>query len=165
MKINILMGTALSLLLSFSLQAAELKIGVVDNARLFSEAPQAELASKRLREEFEPKEKKLLATQKNIQAQNERLVRDGDIMSVSERETLEREVKSALRELQMNDADLKEEFAARQKKEMSILRDSLMNAIKTLAKEEEYDIILYEGVSYASPAVDITDRVLQRLAQ
>jgi len=152
------------LLLSMGVQAADLKIGYVDNVRLFTEAPQAQAAQQRIMDQFKPLEQKLLAKQKNIQMQDERLQRDGAIMSPSERENLQRELKKAVRELQLEDAQLKEDFAAAQRKEQGALRETLMSAIQELAKAEGYDLVLYEGAAYVEPSLDITSKVLKSLA-
>ncbi len=155
----------LGLLLPVGVQAGDLKIGFVDNVRLFTEAPQAKAAQQRIMDRFKPLEQKLLAKQKNIQMQDERLQRDGAIMSPTERENLQRELKKAVMELQLEDAQLKEDFAAAQKREQAALREALMGAIQKLAQEEGYDLVLYDGVSYAAPALDITSKVLESLAQ
>ncbi len=152
-----------SVLFPALVQAADLKVGVVNNVRLFQEAPQAEKASVRLREEFQSREAELFAKEKNIQIQEERLKRDGAIMSVAERDKLEREIKNSWRELQLEDSNLKEEFTARQQREMANLRDELTQAIQALAAEEGYDLVLYEGVTYVKPSLDITDKILDRL--
>ncbi len=144
-------------------QAADMKIGVVDNIRLFTEAPQAIEANRRIMEKFRPLEQKLLDKQKNIKAQDERLQRDGAIMSAAEREKLQRDLKKAVRELQLEDAQLKEDFTAAQQKEQAKLKALLMEAIQELAQEEGYDLVLYDGVSYAAPGMNITDKVLERL--
>ena len=34
-----------------------------------------------------------------------------------------------------------------------------------LAKENKYDLIVYQGVAYASPAIDITDLVIKSLGK
>ena len=52
--------TAAALVLPLSLaQAADLKIGFVSVAKILSSAPQAEAASKRLEQEFAPRQKGL----------------------------------------------------------------------------------------------------------
>jgi len=153
----------LAVLLVPAIQAAELKVGVVNNVRLFQESPQAEAASIRLREEFQPREAKLFSQEKNIKAQEERLKRDGAVMSAEARDKLEREIKNAWRELQLDDSNLKEEFAARQQQEMAKLREELTLEIQNMAKEEGFDLILYDGVTYVTPSLDVTEKVLSRL--
>jgi len=37
--------------------------------------------------------------------------------------------------------------------------------IEKLAKEKKYDLIIYQGVAYASPTMDITDMVITSLGK
>jgi Skp family chaperone for outer membrane proteins len=39
----------------------------------------------------------------------------------------------------------------------------VFNEIQTFAREENYDLLLIEGVAHASARVDVTDRILARL--
>jgi Skp family chaperone for outer membrane proteins len=32
-----------------------------------------------------------------------------------------------------------------------------------LGKEQNYDLIVYEGIAFASPSIDLTDKVLDKL--
>jgi len=43
------------------------------------------------------------------------------------------------------------------------LQKSLMQEVETFAKTQGYDLILGDGVLYATGAVDVTAQVLQRL--
>ncbi|MEJ2554125.1 MAG: OmpH family outer membrane protein [Gammaproteobacteria bacterium] len=36
-------------------------------------------------------------------------------------------------------------------------------AIERIGKEQHYDLIVYEGVAYASHSIDLTDQVLDKL--
>lgn len=143
--------------------AADTKIGFVNRVKLLKEAPQAEEASKRLQKEFEPREKQLLATQKKVNEKEERFVKDSEILSPGERQKQERDILSDKRELKLAETELKEDFAIRQSEEMSKIQTLLIDAIQQVGKDEQFDLILYEGVSYASPRVDITDKVIERL--
>lgn len=143
--------------------AAETKIGFVNRVKLLKEAPQAEEASKRLQKEFEPREKQLIASQKKLGDKEERFVKDSEILSPGERQKQERELLSEKREFKQAETDLKEDFAIRQSEEMSKIQALLIDAIQQVGKDEQFDLIMYEGVSYASPRVDITDKVIERL--
>lgn len=143
--------------------AGEFKVGFVNRVKLLKEAPQAEEASKRLQKEFEPREKQLLATQKKVNEKEERFVKDSEILSPSERQKQERDILSDKREFKLAETELKEDFAIRQSEEMSKIQALLIDAIQQVGKDEQFDLIMYEGVSYASPRVDITDKVIERL--
>ncbi|MDH5435904.1 MAG: OmpH family outer membrane protein, partial [Gammaproteobacteria bacterium] len=92
----------LCLMAGFALQnvaLAELKVGAVNAAMILEKAPQAEQARKQLEKEFAPRDKKLVNLQKEIKANDDKLVRDGAVMSESARVKMEREIISQKREL------------------------------------------------------------------
>ena len=43
------------------------------------------------------------------------------------------------------------------------VRQSVMAAVETLAEEEGYDLVVGQGALYASDAVNLTERVLDRM--
>lgn len=144
-------------------ESAEIKIGFVNRVKLLKEAPQADEASKRLQKEFEPREKQLIANQKKASEKEERFVKDSEVLSPTERQKQEQEIVSDKRQLKLAETELKEDFAIRQSEEMSKIQALLIDAIQQVGKDEQFDLILYEGVSYASPRVDITDKIIDRL--
>lgn len=54
----------------------DLKIGVVNAARLLDEAPQAERARKRLEEEFQPRDRAVLQAQRRVRDLEDQLMTD-----------------------------------------------------------------------------------------
>ncbi len=62
----------LGLLLAANVSYADLKIGFVNIPAVLEKAPQAEKAKKRLEQEFSPRDKQLVAQQKEIQALEEK---------------------------------------------------------------------------------------------
>ena len=155
----------LVLMLPVLASAADMRIGFVNVAKLLDQAPQSEDASQRLKAEFEPRQEKIVAVQRKLREQEERLLRDGDVMSGDERQKLERAIKDDLRELKRMDTEFKEDYGDRQREEMNKVQDVFMNAIRKLAEDEKYDLILTEGVAYVSPKSDVTDLLLKRLGK
>jgi outer membrane protein len=86
-------------------------------------------------------------------------------MSEEEKQKQERQLVSAKRELRLKETELREDFTIRRNQEMSKVWEVLRNSIQSYGKENDYDLILFEGVSYASPDVDVTDQILERLKQ
>lgn len=142
---------------------AELKIGFVNAVQIMDSAPQVEEANSRLEQEFAPRQKKLVNDQKKIKEMEERLAKDSSIMSASESMKLSREARDKGRELQREQEEFREDYSIRRNEELDKLQKKLIQVIQTLAKEEKFDLILSEGVVWASPQVDITDKVLERL--
>jgi len=143
--------------------AEEIRIGFVNVARVLQQAPQAEQAKKRLEREFAPRDKRLVAMQKELKKLEEKLARDAAVMSDSERRKLERDILAKQRELKRAREEFREDFNLRRNEELGKLQRQVFEAVKSLAKEENYDLLLTDGVVYASDRVDVTDKVLKRL--
>lgn len=147
-------------------QAAELKIGFVNAAQILDKAPQAELARSRLEKEFAPRDKSLVDAQKSLRSLEEKLARDSAVMGDSERRNLERDILAQQRELKRAQDEFREDFNIRRNEELGSLQRQVYEAIVSLAKEEQFDLIVNDGaVIYASEQVDITDQVLRRLTK
>lgn len=153
----------LGLLMSANSQAADLKIGFVNVARLLEKAPQAEQAKKELEREFSPRDKKLVAEQKDIKQVEERLSKDAAVMSDVEREKLEKEVMKRMRELKSAQEEFRQDFNLRRNEELTQLQKEIFEAIQSLAKEDNFDLLLTDGVVYASDAIDVTSKVESKL--
>jgi|SRR3972149_5947879 len=152
------------LMLQLSLaSAAELKLGYVDAARLLDEAPQAGVASDMLKQEFATRENELIAAQQEIKKLEDKLARDGVIMTESEQKKAEQDLLSRKRELRRKQEELKEDFNIRRNDEIGKLQTFIKRAIEEVGKEGKYDLIFYEGISFANPGLDITAKVLHRL--
>jgi outer membrane protein len=151
------------LLMGTDALAREVKIGFVNVAQVLQEAPQAEAARKRLEQEFAPRDKRLVNQQKELEQLQEKLNRDAAVMSDAERGKLEREILSKQRDLKRAQDEFREDFNIRRNEELGKLQREIFEAIKALAKDEEYDLLLTDGVVYASDQIDVTEKVKQRL--
>jgi len=142
---------------------ADLKIGYVNASRLLDESPQAEEVSKRLKQEFSGKESDLLSKQNELKKLQDKMTRDGSVMSESEHSKLERDIVSLQRDLQRTNDEFREDLNLRRNEEMNKLLAVIQTAIEGLGKEQKYDLIVYEGVAFASSSIDLTDKVLEKL--
>lgn len=143
--------------------AAGVKIGVINAASLLEKAPQAESAKKRLEKEFAPRDKKLVAQQKEIKRLEDKLKRDSAVMSEDGRRKIERDILAKRRDMKRAQEEFREDLNIRRNEVLAELQKEVMDSIRALAKSEKYDIILSDGVVFAGPKVDITERVLQFL--
>ena len=142
---------------------AELKVGAVNIVKILEKAPQTELAKKQLEKEFAARDKKLVSLQKKIKANDDKLVRDGAVMSESERIKMEREIISQKREVKRKQDEFREDLNIRNNEEFGKVQKRIYEAIVAHAKKEKYDLIIGDGVIYASDTVDITEQVIKRL--
>ncbi len=154
----------LGLLVVANVSYAELKIGFVNIPAVLEKAPQAEKAKKRLELEFSPRDKQLVAQQKEIQSREERMARDASVMSDSQRSNLEKEILNKKRDAKRSQQEFSEDFNARRNEELGKLQRRIVEAIRSIAKEQRYDLLLTDGVIYASEQIDVTAQVQKKLS-
>ncbi len=144
--------------------AADLNVGFVQVSRLLTEPPQVKTMLKKLKAEFARRNDKLTAQQKQIKKLEQKLGKEGSIMSASEAKRLERDILSRRLKLKNAREELQQEKQLRQSEEVDRLRKVISEVIADVAKREKLDIVLESGVTWASDRADITSRVLDRLA-
>lgn len=157
----ILFGAALQF--SPALALAQVKVGFVNISKVLDKAPQAESARERIEKEFAPRDRELLDQQKEIRAMEDKLVKDGAVMSATERQRRESEIRSLKREIRRLQDEFREDLNLRRSQELSKLQRKVTEVIQELAKAEQYDLIVTDGVIYAGERVDITDKIIGRL--
>ena len=146
-----------------SLALAEQKIAFVNQARLLQKAPQAESARTKLQKEFAKRDKSLVSLQKKIKTSTEKLQKDSAILSTEELNKLKRKITLLNRDLERDKSAFQEDLSIRQNEELIKLQKSVLESIQTIAEKEKYDLILSEGIIFASKRVDITDKILSQL--
>ena len=109
------------------------------------------------------REDELVAEQKELQRLEERLSRDGPIMSEIERRKLERDILSRKRDLRRARDDFREDVNIRRNEEIARLLEVVQEAIEAVGREQKFDLIVYEGIAYASTSIDLTELILERL--
>lgn len=152
-------------MLSANVLAADLKIGFVNAPKVLEQAPQAEAAQKALQKEFSPRDKAIIEGQKEVRKLEDKLARDGVIMSEKERRKLERDIVSRKRDLKREQEEFREDLNIRRNEAFEKIRNIVRDAINEIAKTEKYDLIVGEGVIYADGRIDITDKIVARLKQ
>ena len=142
---------------------AEVKVGFVNVAKVLELAPQAEAARNRIEREFAPKDRELLEQQKEVRGLEDRLVKNAAVLSEAERQRQEAEIRASKRELRRAQDEFREDLNLRRSQELSKLQQKVTEVIQALAKAENYDLIVSDGVIFAGQRVDITDMILERL--
>jgi len=143
--------------------AADLKIGVVNAGVVLDKSPQKAAALARLEKEFASRSQSLEAKHRALRAAQEKLNKDGAILGAEERRDKERDILSDQRELQRLQDEYSEDLSIRRNEELRELEKDIAETIVDLAKQESFDLILYQGVIFASDKVDLTDKVLEKL--
>lgn len=155
---------ALGLIASAGVAAAELKIGFLSTERVLRESAPAVRSQKKLEREFEKREADLKKMDRQLRDLQAVLERDGATMSETDRTNKSRELSNLTREFQRNERSFREDVNLRKNEELASLQERADKIIKQIADVEKFDLILQEPVVWASPRIDITDRVIKLLA-
>jgi outer membrane protein len=145
-------------------QAADYKIGFVNGERLLREAAPAKRAQAKLEKEFAGRQADLQKLDKQVQALQQSLDRDGTTMSESDRRNKERDLANMTRDLQRSQREFREDLNLRKNEELASMQERANKVIQQIAVDEKFDLIVQEPVIYASPRIDITDRVIKALS-
>jgi outer membrane protein len=143
--------------------AQEIKIGVVNVTVLMEQAPQAKVAMDALQEEFAPRQRTILAKQQELEDKTEKAQRDAAVMGETERRNVEKDLRDLQRDLQRMQDEFREDLNLRRNEELGNLQRSLLKEVQDYAEAEGYDLIVGDGVLYASTAVNVTEMVLKSM--
>jgi outer membrane protein len=143
----------------------EYKIGVVNAVRILEQSPQAKKTSALIENEFSPRDKQLIAEQRELQTMEERLSKDAAIMNETERKGLERDIINKRRDLKRSEDEFREDLTFRRNEELAKIQNEIINAIQIVARQNNFDLVLSDGVIFASAKIDMTDLVIKYLTE
>ena len=138
---------------------AALKIGVINVSRLLEQSPQAEAVTKKLSDEFAPRQRDIQAAQARLQQQQDRFQKDAPVMGEEERLNLERQIRDGQRDLQRTQNEYLEDLNARRNEEVGKLQRDVLLKVQDFASAQKFDLVLGDAI-YVSKALDITEQVL-----
>ena len=147
---SVLSAAVLGLAMLAPVGAADLRIGVVNMERILRDSLSAAQAGERLNAEGMRRQEEIDALTKRFKQRLERFEKGASDMSESERVTARRS------------REARDEFNQRRNEEVLLLQGRAGRIIQQIAETEKFDLVLYEFF-YASPKVDITDRVMKAL--
>jgi outer membrane protein len=153
------------MIFTMSVHAAELKVGYVQVDKILQEAPQTAESGKKLEKEFSPRSQELDRMAKQIKDLESALDKDGLTITEADRRSKERDVQNIKTEFQRKQRELREDINLRKNEELGSLQDRINKAVQSVAKAENYDLVMYSGVAYAADKIDITDKVLKLLGK
>jgi len=161
-KLVSLVVVCLMLGTSFALQA-EVKIAVVNYNRVMTEAPRVKSATAAIDSEFKLKRDQLAAKANEIKALQDNFKRDFETMSEDQKRVKSEEFRAKAEEFSAKEKQLVQEFNKKRNEKLEEIQQLLNSQINSLAVEKGYDLILTQGIAYASSSVDITDSLIARL--
>ncbi len=139
------------------------KIGVVDINRLLSESPQFNVAREKLDDEFAPRRREIVAMQTAFEEKAAKLQKDLEVMGGEEREAAQRELRNEERAILRAQTEFREDSELRNNEVLRVVQKDVIREVVAYGESEDFDLILVEGIVYASDRVNITQHVLERL--
>jgi outer membrane protein len=154
------------MLLANSVMAADQKIAVVNFQEIMGKIPQTAALMQSLEAEF--KDEKIIITQleKDIKYNQEKLKRDGALMSKKEKDDLNVKIQGLFTEYQTKGKALQDKASQRQNQETNKIIALVRQAVDSIAIKEKYDLVLsQQAVIYAKPGNSLTDAVVERVSK
>ena len=151
--------------LSVSAEMEIFKIGYVVVEKVLKEAPQTAASNIKLEKEFKSRTDDLQKKVKAIQKQEKDFNKNSVTMSTDDRQKAQKKIQNSKIEIQRIERELREDIDIRRREEIGKLQQKINEAIEEMAKTDKYDLILYQGVAYASKEIDITDKLIKVLGK
>ena len=158
---RIVCAVVLGLVFVATAEAQQLRIGYVDMKKVLDNAPQVLAGRERLDQEFRARNDSIELDEVRANALEARLAQ-GD-MTADSRVQLERDLREMRRNITRRKEDLADELSFRRTEEVQNLEDQINIAVQEIAERNGFDLIVSSPVIYASPALDITDMILEQL--
>lgn len=138
------------------------RIGFVSTERIFRDATPAKIATAKIEQEFSKRDKELQDLATRIKTLSDKLDKDAPVLSESDRVRRQRELSDLDKDFQRKQREFREDLNQRRNEELSAVLERANRVIKQIAEAEKFDIVFQEAV-YASPRIDITDKVIKAL--
>ena len=148
---------------AFAQAPAATRIGYVDMKRLLDNAPQVVAGRQKLEREFAPRDTALKGDEKRLQELRERQQREGATLATTDADALKREIDALDRSIKRNRDGMRNDLKSRSDQELDKSWREINDAVVEFAREQGFDLIVPSPVVFASPRVDVTDQVLERL--
>jgi outer membrane protein len=138
------------------------KLGFVNTERILRDAQPAQRAQKKIEAEFQKRDQELAKIATELKRMQDDLDKNAMTMSESQRRNREREFADLNRDFQRKQREFREDLNQRRNEELAQVVELANRVIRQIAEQEKYDIIFQDAV-FASPRIDITDKVIKAL--
>jgi outer membrane protein len=145
-------------------QAQGTKLGFVNTERILRDSSPAKAAQSKIEGEFKKRNDDLERLAGNLRSAAQKFEKDAPVLSESDRNKRQRELANMDAELQRKRREFQEDFNRRRNEEFASIVEKANVAIKHIAEQDNYDIIIQDAVT-VNPRIDITDKVIQSLGK
>ena len=138
------------------------KFGFVNTERILRDAVPAQRAQKKIEAEFQKRDQELARVADQLKRMQEEMEKNSVTMSETQRRAKERDFADLNRDFQRKQREFREDLNQRRNEELAQVVEQANRVIRQIAEQEKFDIIFQDAV-FASPRIDITDKVIKAL--
>ena len=138
------------------------KFGFVNTERILRDAQPAQRAQKKIEAEFQKRDQELAKIAEQLKRMQDDLDKNAVTMGEAQRRNREREFADLNRDFQRKQREFREDLNQRRNEELAQVVELANRVIRQIAEQEKFDIIFQDAV-FASPRIDITDKVIKAL--
>jgi outer membrane protein len=138
------------------------KLGFVNTERILRDAGPAQRAQKKIEAEFQKRDQELAKIAEQLKRMQDDIDKNGMTMGETQRRNREREFADMNRDFQRKQREFREDLNQRRNEELAGVVELANRVIRQIAEQEKFDIIFQDAV-FASPRIDITDKVIKAL--
>ncbi|MCB1644503.1 MAG: OmpH family outer membrane protein [Pseudomonadales bacterium] len=145
---------------------AEMKVAVVDVQAAILNSEEAKRLLQQIQTEFKADEDRIRKIQAEVTALYEKMQKDGEVMSDSEKRRIQQEIESKNNDFVYNRQKLQRQVEDRQKELFAGTDQKVQKAIEELVLNEDYDLIIpRQAALYVGDLLNITRKVTEKLNQ
>jgi outer membrane protein len=163
---NLLCATLLLSLVAPAASAADFKVGVVDVEYVVLNSKRGKSAKKKLKKIFDKKQASLDKKQTKLLEMKKQLENPSAMQSQDQLRAIAQEYQKGVMELQEAFVKNQQGIAKKEIELMQPILEELEKVLEKIANSEKLDLIMnrsQQGVIFAKPALDITQKVLKAL--
>lgn len=164
MKKNILFAALVSLSLSVSAHAADIKIGTVNFQKALNEVEQGKKAKSALKAEFDAKQKKLQVQEDELKKMQAEFEKQKAVLSQDALIAKQKTFQEKYAELQKNFAGYRDELMGRESKMTGQILQNLKTVVADLGQKGGFSLVMESSadtVLYVQSKEDLTDSVIK----
>lgn len=143
--------------------ADDLRVGYVNPGRVAEEAPQADAARRQLQDEFAPRDDSITQMQEALREMEDALAENRLVWDEARQQEVQRDIVVKRREIQRTQEAFRDDFNLRRNEALGALQRQILRVVGEFAEQEGFDLVVSDGVVFASDSINITDRIIDRL--
>lgn len=151
---------------SFQIFAQDMKMGMVDLQKIMQSSTQVQEIRHKLETDFRARRDKLIAMEKELKENVDKLKRDSAVLNQAQKKDLEKKIMGAQQTFEREGQQYQQELNTSHNEAMEGFFNQVKAAIQALAESEKFAVIFQKDVApYSAPNLDITEAVIKKIGE